>query len=91
MSKVSFLKDKYYDVAYSGGWYPGMCVEEIDEESSRLDFLIPSGNFFRWPPKKDVQKVFSAGALTEIGIVPVSNGRLWSVVDKIKIDRLYKR
>ena len=29
MSKVSFQKDKFYAVAYSGGWHPGRCVEEL--------------------------------------------------------------
>jgi hypothetical protein len=31
------------------------------------------------------------GALSELTVEPVSNGRLWSVVEKKEIDRIYKK
>lgn len=89
--KVSFQVDKYYAIAYTDGWYPGRCVQVLDKNSAQLDFLIPSGKFFKWPNKNDIQVVVSDGALAEIDILPVSNGRLWAVVEKTKIDQLFKK
>lgn len=90
MQKVSFQKDRFYAIAFTDGWYPGRCTQVIDEKSAILDFLSPSGKYFKWPPKSDIQKVYNDGALAEICIEPVSNGRLWSVVDKLNVDELFK-
>jgi len=90
VSKICFQKDKFYAIAFMDAWYPGRCLQVLDDKSAIFDFLIPSGNNYKWPLKNDIQKVYVEGALSEVNIEPVSNGRLWSVVDKMSIDRLFK-
>ena len=89
--RVTFEIDKLYAIAFTDRWYPGRCIQIVDENTAVVDFLTPSGNYFKWPPKNDVQTVYTDGALSELTVEPVSNGRLWSVVEKKEIDRIYKK
>jgi hypothetical protein len=86
-----FEIDKLYAIAFTDRWYPGRCIQIVDENTAVVDFMTPSGNYFKWPPKNDVQTVYTDGALSELTVEPVSNGRLWSVVEKKEIDRIYKK
>ena len=86
-----FEIDKLYAIALTDRWYPGRCIQIVDENTAVVDFMTPSGNYFKWPPKNDVQTVYTDGALSELTVEPVSNGRLWSVVEKKEIDRIYKK
>jgi hypothetical protein len=38
----------------------------VDENTAVVDFMTPSGNYFKWPPKNDVQTVYTDGALSEL-------------------------
>ena len=80
--KVTFEIDKLYAIALTDRWYPGRCIQIVDENAAVVDFLTPSGNYFKWPRKNNVQTVYTDGALLELTVESVSNGRLWSVVEK---------
>jgi hypothetical protein len=80
--KVTFEIDKLYAIALTDRWYPGRCIQIVDENTAVVDFLTPSGNYFKWPRKNNVQTVYTDSALSELTVESVSNGRLWSVVEK---------
>ena len=71
-----FEIDKLYAIAFTNRWYSGRCIQIVDENTAVVDFMTPSGNYFKWPPKNDVQTVYTDGALSELTVESVSNGRL---------------
>jgi hypothetical protein len=61
--RVTFEIDKLYAIAFTDRWYPGRCIQIVDENTAVVDFLTPSGNYFKWPPKNDVQVTILNGLL----------------------------
>jgi hypothetical protein len=41
-SIVTVDKYKFYTIAFTDRWYPGLCTEVIDEQTAFFDFLHPS-------------------------------------------------
>ena len=56
--KVTFEIDKLYAIAFMDIWYSGRCIQIVDENTAVVDFLTPSDNYFKWPPKKDVHSLY---------------------------------
>jgi hypothetical protein len=88
-SIVTVDKYKFYAIAFTDRWYPGLCTEVIDEQTAFFDFLHPSGKHFKWPHKTDKQRIHLAGILCEIFVEPVSNGRLFVVNEQDLVDKLF--
>ena len=88
-SIVTVDKYKFYAIAFTDRWYPGLCTEVIDEQTAFFDFLHPSGKHFKWPHKTEKQRIHLAGILCEIFVEPVSNGKLFVVNEQDLVDKLF--
>lgn len=89
VKNISLQQNRFYPVAYTDRWYPGLCSEVVDEQTAFFEFLHPSGKHFVWPRKKDRQRVHKTGVLVEISVEPVSNGRMFIIKDHQAIDVMF--
>jgi hypothetical protein len=46
-----FEINQLYAIAFTDRWYPGRCIQIVDDNTAVVDFMTPSGNYFKWPPK----------------------------------------
>jgi hypothetical protein len=78
-----FEIDKLYAIAFTNRWYSGRCIQIVDENTAVVDFMTPSGNYFKWPPKNDVQTVkrLIKGDVTKVQCT-FRRGELFSCVHK---------
>jgi len=92
-SQFEFCKcGEWVIVAFENSWYPGEVVDIISTERASVNFMRRIGKSFNWPKKPDQQCVESKFVLMPLPqslIVPISNGRAFTITNSEKIDEEY--